>query len=246
MGLVADVFQAVVKKKDGSVLGKTVLQDANIDVAVDTNDVRAGQGNGLYAVLHSNMDINISLTDIEWSLKQVAMSLGQTIGTGAKTAWAMPKKYQVTNNGTDDLITLDEAPTGESTLVIHDKDGKVITDTNYLLSGSEVTFSGGVTEGDYVEVMTYKYNTDAATEEVKIDIKSFPDDVTVVLETLEIDQDEQPVAKLQYQFDRVKPSASFAINTSSERDASTQESTYRVMKPDHTTEVGRVVRIPLA
>lgn len=245
MGLVADVFKGIIQKKDGSVIGKTLLQDGNIEISVSENDVRAGQGNGLVAVIHADTDINLSFTDIEWNLKQVAMHLGQTVKTGAKTGWAMPKQYQVTNDGTNDLITLDETPISETGLVIHDKDGKPLTDTNYMLSGSEVTFSGGVTEGDYVTVMTYKFNTDVATEEVEIDIAKFPEDVVVVLETLEIDNDERPIAKLQYQFDRVKPSASFSINTASERNASTQESTYRVMKPEHTTVVGRVIRIPL-
>lgn len=246
MGLVADVFDVVIKKANGDVLGRTELQDANIEVSQDTNDVRAGKGNGLYAILHSNQDININLTDVVWDLKSVALHLGQEVITGEATAWAMPKDYQVSNDGTDDKITLDNTPISEADLVIHDKDGELIADSNYLLSGSDVTFSGGVAVGDWVTVQTYKYTTDATAETVKIEQDKFPKDVMIVLETLEIDQNESPKSKIQYQFDRTKPSASFSINTSSERNANTHESSFRVMKPKHTSEVGRVIKIPIA
>lgn len=242
MGLVADVFKALIIDSAGNVLAKDTLQDANIVAEVQKNDVTGGQGDGLIAVLHGRKDINVTMTDPTWQMENLALHLGQDIVVGAGKAYAMPKWYTVEDSTGTKSIELENAPIA-NTLKIYLDDGTPLG--GFTVSGKKVTISDiAVSEGEKVEVRTYEYQTSATAETLEIDLTKFPKDAKLVLETLEIDEDEQPLAILQYQFDRVKPDANFAINTASAREASNTESTFRVMKPKDSTVVGRLIRIP--
>lgn len=242
MALVADVFDVILKDSSGDVIGTTTLQGADLEFSVQENDVRAGKGNQLIGVLHVSRDININLTDVEFKYDWLAKQLGQTIKTGAGVAWAMPKIYTIEI----DSITLDETPDKPENIAIYDSTGKKLSaTTDYTVSGKEVTFVS-LNDGDEVEVRTYSYATSPETQTIEIDNSVFGKGVMAVLETIEIDGDETPVAKIQYQFDNAVPTGNFTISTASERNASTQAFNLRVLKPKKSTKVGRVVRIPIS
>lgn len=244
MGVVADVFQTVLIDTDGNAIGTTSLTESNIEVSVQENDIRYGRGNQLAGILHSDRDITLNFTEGEFKYDWLAMQLGQDITTGEKIGWAMPKWYEVVDNNSTLEVTLDHAPlASDSGIKIFDEDGVAVTGT---VSGSKVTFTTGVSGGDKVEVRTYKYNTAATTQEIEIDNSVFAKGVQVVMETLEIDpQTEEPIATIQYIFDRALPSGSFTVNTASERTAQTQAFSLRVVKPKTSTVVGRILRIPI-
>ncbi|WP_243357254.1 hypothetical protein [Bacillus litorisediminis] len=242
MGLVADVFKVLVVASNGDVLATDTLSDAGIVSEVTKNDVVGGASEGLIAVLHGRRDTNITLTDPVWNMENLALHLGQDIVVGAGEAYKMPSwKTVVDNMGTME-ITLDEAPLTDSLKLYTDAGTRI---SAFTVSGTKVTITEtGIAAGDKVEVRTYKYTTSAQSETLEIDIAKFPKDAKIILETLEIDEDEQPLATLQYQFDRVKPDANFSINTATAREASNTESAFRVMKPKDSTVVGRLIRIP--
>lgn len=248
MGMVADVFDVIILDAENNPVGITTLQDANIEISTTANDVRAGKGNQLIAIIHSTRDINVALTDVEWNYENLAMQLGQDIETGAGVAYAMPKWYTAETSGETVIIELDESPIldeGEPVLLkMYEEDGTAIT-TGISVSGNDVTFASGVDEGDKILVKTYTYDSAATTESIVIDDTVWPTDFKMALETIEINEDEQPTHKLQYQFNRAKPTGNITLNTSSERDASTQEMNMRVLKPKTSTEVGKVLRIPI-
>lgn len=244
MALVADIFNVLLIDDDGEVIATTTLTEANIDVSVQENDVRAGRSNELIAILRSDRDISISLTDAEFKYEFLAKQLGQDIKTGEGVAYAMPKWYTVEDKSGKLEITLDKAPTTtDNGLKMYDAQGKPVTGT---LSGSKVTFVAPVKAGDAIEVRTYKYNTAAQTETISIDNSVFPIGLKCVLETIEIERDETPLNILQYQFDEAIPTGNFTISTQSQRTAQAQAFNLRIIKPRHSNEVGRVLRIPIA
>lgn len=244
MGLVANMFKVLVLEPDyKTAIASTTLTDASIEVTMNTNDVVAGD-NELIAILHSSRDINIPLTDVKWRYDFLAMQLGQDIKTGAGTAYAMPKFYTAKDNTGTISITLDETPSDEDSLKIYKLDETEIT--TFTVSGKEVTFATGVEAGDDIYVKTYTYETVATTETIDIDNSVFPSDFIVVLETIEIDEDEQPTHKLQFQFDRCKPTGNITLNTTSDRNATSQQTNFRVLKPKTSTVVGRALRIPIS
>ena len=245
--LVADVFDVLLIDPDTlDVAGSTTLQDANIEVSLDANDVNAGKDNALIAIIHSTRNINIALTDVEWKYEFLAKQLGQDIVTGAGVAYAMPKWYTVEEETAVFTITLDEAPIldeGEAELlVIKDDTGALVTVSS--VTGNEVTLTG-VTDGQEVEVVTYTYESSATTETIDFDNNKYAKKFICVLETLEINEDEEPTYKLQYQFTSAKPTGEFSIETTSERSAGTQSMNLRVLKPKTTSVVGKAMRIPI-
>jgi hypothetical protein len=249
MPLIADIFLVNLVDDNNDVIATSTLQEGNLEVSVSENDVRGGRGNALLAVLHSDRDIAINLTDAEFRYDWLAKQLGQDIVTGAGTAYAMPKWYTTVDGagtGTDPEITLDKTPSDTATLAIYNESGQKVT--GFTVSGSVVDFtsaSPAVGVGDDVDVRTYTYATSASAETITIDNTIFAKGVKAILETLEIDSEENPTHKLQYQFDKAIPSGNFSINTSSERTANTQAFNLRVVKPATSNVVGRVVREPI-
>lgn len=245
MGLIADVFDVtLIDDKTGDVIATTTLQDANIEVSVTENEVRAGKGNALIGTLHVSRDISISMTDAEFKYEWLAKQLGQDVKTGAGVGYAMPKWYKVVDNAGAYEITLDKTPKSKDSIAIYDKDGKRINTPSLTLSGDVVTITTGVAEGDDVEVRTFAYDTPPETQTINFDSAVFSSGVRAILETVEIDGDETITHVLQYQFDSAVPEGNFSISTASERNAATQAFNLKVIKPKTSTVVGRLIRYP--
>ncbi|MEU2589664.1 hypothetical protein ACI2JA_19645 [Alkalihalobacillus sp. NPDC078783] len=246
MSLVADVFEMVIIDKLGNVIAKDVLSESNITKETAENEVRAGRGNNIYAILNGDTNIEISSTTPVFNLENLALHVGTEIVTGKGTAFASFEHVTV-QEGDDSLsyVTLKHAPISEKYLSIVDKDGQQIPKANMLLSGKEVQFSSGVQVGEDLKVLTYEYETSEDTKQLDINIDQFPKDVRIVLTTLKLNQDSQPVSELQFDFPRVKPSANFAINTGSEREASPQEANFKVLLNPNTKKLGTIKEIPL-
>lgn len=249
MGLIADVFNVVlVDEATNDVIGTTTLQDANIEVSVSENEVRAGQGNALIATLHVSRDITISMTDVEFKYDWLAKQLGQNVTTGAGVGYAMPKWYTTADGadtGVDPEITLDKTPSDTASVAIYNESGVKITGA--VVTTNKVDFtaaSPAVAVGDKVEVRTFKYATPATTQTIEFDSKVFAKGLKAILETVEIDGDETITNVLQYHFDSAVPEGNFSISTASERNAATQAFNLKVIKPKTSSVVGRLLRFP--
>jgi hypothetical protein len=245
MGLIADVFDVTLIDEDtGDVIGSTTLQDANIDVKVSENEVRAGKGNALIATLKVSRDIAIALTDVEFRYEWLAKQLGQDVKTGAGIGYATPKWYAVTDNAGSLEITLDKTPKSKDSIAIYDAEGVKIPTTALTLTGSTVVITSGAIDGDEVEVRTFQFDTPAETQTIEFDSKVFAKGVKAILETVEIDGDETITHTLQYQFDSAVPDGNFTVDTKSERNAATQAFGLKVLKPKTSSVVGRLLRFP--
>ncbi|MFS1518499.1 hypothetical protein V1503_18860 [Bacillus sp. SCS-151] len=243
MSLVADIFKVLIISNNGEVIGIDTLEESSINVAGNETDVTGGRGDNILAILNGRRDIEIALNNPEWRMDILAKHLGQEIQVGATEAYAFPKWHEVDES---DSITLDETPSLSASIVIVDKDEKPIESSTYTVSSNKVTFDSGVSVGEHVKVVTYKYQTSAETETLDIDNTKFPENVKVVLETLEIDNNEKPISKLQFEYPEVKPSTDFSFNTSSAKQQSNQESKLRVLKPKFSETIGTFKRIPIS
>lgn len=243
MSVVADIFKVILIDDSDNVIGTTTLTDASIDVSVTENDVRGGRANELLGILRSDRNISISLTDTEFRYDWLAMKLGQTITTGAGVAYAMPKWYTAVDNTGSIEVTLDETPVS-GTVKAFDTDGVELTVDS---SANPITISSGAADGDLVEIRTYQYATDAATETIEINNTVFPTGMKCVLQTIEVDEDNDKATHyLNYEFTKALPTGNFTITTASERTAQAQSCELRVIKPKTSDVVGYVRRIPVS
>jgi hypothetical protein len=244
MAFIADVFSVTLISKDGDVIATTTLTDASIDVKVTENEIRGGAGNTLLGTLHVSRDVTLSLTDIAFRYDFLSKQLGQDVKTGAGVAYAAPKFYTVTDNAGTLKITVDKTPSDSTSLAIYDADGVKISSSAYTVSGSAITFTTGVVGGDSVEVRTYTYATDPQTQTIEFDSAIFAKGMKAILETVEINGDETITHTLQYQFDNCVPDGNFTIATKSDKTAASQAFGLKVIKPETSTVVGRLLRIP--
>ena len=248
MSLVADVFQVLLIDDTGTIFASTTLQSADIDIKVDSKEIRAGRGDALIAVLHSGRQVDIKLAEATFKYDWIAKQLGKTVSAaGTATAWAMPTFYTaVTTTGV--TITISPKPLASASgIEIYKADGTLVAPANYSVVAATgvITFTTGVVAGDVVEVRGYKYTTVATATSVVIDNVSFADGVICVLETLEISEDETQLAKIQYIFDEVLPSGNFTVSTKKERDASISNFELKAIKPLTSDTIGRIIRIPV-
>lgn len=246
MGLICDIFNVSIIDDSGNIIATDTLQSADIEISVQENEVRAGRGNSLISILHSDRDINLNLSDAEFRWDWLQKQFGTTAKTEATTAWASPKWYKTANVEGSIKITLDETPlASDSGLKIYTEAGVEISSTTYTVSGKTVTFTTGTAKDTDVEVRGYKYTTAATASSFDIDNSIFADGVICVLETLEINRDETPEYRLQYVFDECLPTGNITISTISERTANAMPFNLRVIKPRTTNVVGRAIRIPI-
>lgn len=248
MAVIADVFDMIAIDAEGNVIATTTLTESGIEVSVQENDVRAGKGNQLLGVLHSDRDITVNATDVSFRYDWLAKQLGQNIVTGAGVAYAMPKWYTVELDDMDKVIELDEEPNDDNSIALYDANGvKLALTTDFTVSGKTITITkSGINVGDAVEVRTYTYDTSAQTQTINIDNAVFGKGMKIILETYEIDEETETVThKLQWQFDKALPSGNFTINTQSAREAVTHAFSFRIVKPKSSTKVGHSIRIPV-
>lgn len=247
MAVIADVFDMVFLDNKGDVVATDTLVDANIEVTVTQNDVRGGKGNQLLGVLHADRDINITTNDASFRYEFLAKQFGADIKTGAGVAYAMPRWYQVEDDGTATYITLEHVPLSEDELQIYNEEGQKIT--GFTLKENEVEFVGAtpsVEPGESVEVRTYTYQTTPETQEFEIDNKVFAKGGKLILETIEVDPStEEVLAKIQYEFFNAIPTGEITVSTASERTAQSQPFNLRIVKPKTSSVVGVVKRIPV-
>lgn len=237
MGFIADVFDVtLIDPRTNDVFAMTTLQDANIEFELDENEIRGGRGNTLLGVLKTDRDVNISLTEVSFRYDWLARQLGSDVVTGEAVAYARPKFYKVEGGE----ITLPNTPLDGSKVAVYSEDGEKL-DVEVVDNNVTVT---GANDGDDVEVRSYTYQTSSSTEQIEFDINKFPKGVIAVLETIEIDGDENITHKIQYQFENAVPDGNATIETASEREATAQEFNLRVIKPKTTDVIGRALRIP--
>lgn len=246
MSLIADVFDVLLIDSTGDMFASSTLSTADINITVDTQNINAGRGNALISMLHSNRQADIKLAEMTFKWDWIANQLGKKANIGAAEVWALPRWY--TASGTTTVkITLDEQPiANNSGIKMYKADGTEITSANYSIAEKDVTFTTGVVAGDTVEVRGYKYTTAETASTIEVDNISFAKGVKCILETLEINEDETELAKVQYIFDSVLPTGNLTISTKKERDASVTNFEFKAVKPLSQNTIGRFVRIPLA
>lgn len=243
--LIADVFDLAFKQNGKIAITSETLTDAGIDFEVTEKEITGGRGNGRIATLYSNRKVNVKATDPVFDYNVLALNLGQNIVTGAGVGYQMKQKLKVTLNASAKEITLAETPIKTTDIEIY-HNGTQLETSKFTVSAKKVTITDtSVNENDLITVMPYSYMTAATAEKISITSDTYAEGGELVLETLEIDDKKRPVAKLQYIFYNATPSGKFSVNTKSERDAAPTTLEFAIDKPEHTNEIGYIIRIPI-
>jgi len=171
---------------DGTLLwvGKTNL-DNSIEITTGSEEVAAGEGNGLQFIFHHTSRMNVTQTDQQFNLSLMAKSLGGTIATGADV-W---KEENVTLTASAGVVLGTPVSTFAGAIYgwVDLADGSVervtFTGQNFTVSGQ----SSGV-------VCVRYYETNAAARQLAVSANIIPAIVRTVIEATLFSGDPQNVS----------------------------------------------------
>jgi hypothetical protein len=240
-GFIFDVFKVQMITSDtNEVFATTTLQNAQIQRQLQETEVRGGVGNKLLAQLYHTPSHTIQLEHTKFAYDWLARQIGSTITTGAGTAWKFLDSYKVASA----KVSLPETPTAVGDVIVKNASGQPVT--GFTLSGKDLDFTAAtpkVTDGDELQI-TYQYSTDPQTQTIVMDDSKFPKGAKLILETLEYDGNNNPLALIQVEYYSVVPDGQFTLNTQAQRQAVTQQMNLKVVSVDGDV-VGEIRRIPV-
>lgn len=150
---VFNVFNAYFYLEGKIAMVQENLTSSSISSTATENLIKNGIGNGTWASISSDKELNVELQTNVIDFNQIALACGTAIVKGAKTVHSDAKVYKI---GALSKVTLDKEPlvTEEVQIVDVAKD-EIVDSEGYQISGSEVTFTT-LTEGMEVKVLPYK------------------------------------------------------------------------------------------
>ena len=198
-------------------VGKTLL-DSSIEATLSNTDVRAGKGNALQYIYYHSAELNIAVTEAQWSLEFLSLNVGSAITTGAnvfneETVTLTKGKGAVTGTpltfSTQTIYGWVSIPDGSDTKVERvEFDGKnfQITDTNY--------------DGN---VCVRYYNRNAAARQIVIDSDMTPSVIKLVMEANlnSSDKTTNRIGKVEIMVPRASMTGAFTISMTPDAVAST-------------------------
>lgn len=205
MTSVADAY--LYDTNDNLVGTSKTLMDSSIEVTLSNTDVRGGKGNPLQYILFNGAEMNLTLTETQFSLDFLSQTLGDTLGTGV-------------NVFSEEEITLAASAVGTivgtaiayQTATIYGwvthSDGNI---ERVTISGQTFTSTYGV-EDDVVCVRFY--NLDSAAKQIEIAANVIPGIVRVELEAQLADSESSTnvVGKVIFTIPKLSLSGAFSMS----------------------------------
>lgn len=126
--------------------GKTLINDG-IEVTTESKQVRGGNANALQGIYYHTTAMNVTLTDSQWNLPLIALSLGQSVNyAGTSNIWAT--ETVAINNNAGTLVGTAVGVTSDATPVVYiDIDG--VPATYAVSTGGHNFATTGLTNGNY-------------------------------------------------------------------------------------------------
>lgn len=212
--LLCDVFDAYLYDSSNKlILVQENLIGSDIVGKSDSLEVRNGRGNGLFAKLLYNKQVDITLKTNTFNMANLALLCGTSVGTGSGTTYSAPQDLKVATK----VITLGETPKDSTKVEIYDVNNTLIVSTAYEILDKVVTFTDNAYDDTYVTVMPYEYAcTGDAVKEIVVSADKFPSACKLVLKGLERNENSEEFAELTIICEKVQPSTDFSLSTSSE------------------------------
>lgn len=222
--LIVDVFNAYVYNANGDcIMFSENLTESGITGSADQEEIRNGRGNGVFATINKNKNLEVTLTENVFDYKSLAYKNGTRVVSGAGIGSTGTQELVASGTGSAVKVTLSDEPLYSSKVVCI-KDGVVVSGT---VSGTDVTFQEGVKAGDEITVEPYEVAL-ADVETIVIRADEFPTANKLILHTIEVDKDMNHVADIFIEIDRATPNGAWEINPGSERQATNSAYTFKV------------------
>lgn len=215
---------------------------SSINSSLSEEQIRAGWGGGIVATINSEKNVELSFTDVFFSMDYLAMVQGSEVEEGATGTVIEQFEGTITDNGGVLEIAVPADVTVTSATLV-DKDGT--QDAVTITSGKITAPEGLVAEaGDSVIVF---YTKEIVGQKVVIDAQKFPKFVGIQYHTRAFNPDTNVVTKDIYiQFDKVKPQGNMDLALEVSSAANTEMTFVAMNKNLNSTEMGRYFAVDRA
>ena len=185
--------------------GKTML-DTSMEVSLQNQDVRAGQGNQLQYVFYHSPEMAITVNEAQFSLEFIALNAGTVITTG-KDVWTEETVTVASGAGSVTGTPLAVQGTTVYGWVTIDED----TVERVTFSGSSFTLSDPTISQD---VCVRYYANNAAARSVTIYADMLPSNIRLVLEAklASSDSTTNQIGKVQIEVPKASMTGAFTLN----------------------------------
>ena len=238
--IIVDVYTAYYYTPTGELVYTSKnLTKGNLENKSSSTNVTNGRGDGLWTILNSNKEVNVTLTENTFNFDTLSMLSGSSISVGAGESYS--EEVDLVAGATKD-ITLPVAPIAGAVLTMFCK-GVEVTGT---LSGTTVTFTTGVAQGDTVRVYPYKVATEATSQTIVINNSLFPSGGTLVLKTQEVSADKKVVADIDIVMPNAIVTSDFKLDTTSKVQANESDISMKICAYNDNGDLYKIVKKPRA
>jgi hypothetical protein len=230
--IVKDICEVYAVDSEDNVYFLGLTNSTDITQTVQTDEIRAGIGNGVINRNVHDKSITFSVATGIHSDSIYAMQSGTEFTDGTYTVHKNEKATLTTGK-----LTIVGTPSGTSALAI-DKHGKQFVGT---ITGQDVTITGG-TEGEKYTVI---YPSVVTGQILSLRSDKFPKNYSVELRTIAIDNEtNEQIADLFWVFKKAQPDGGLKASLKAGSNAN-DEITFTALLPGDDKEYGKYIVVPV-
>ena len=170
------------------------MTNSALSAEAEKAEIKNGQENSVWSTINFGKKLKLSLASNVIDFNKIALLAGNSIVSGAITAYTSAKVYEID-------------PT--SVQIIDVATDKLIDPADYTINTDTINFTGGNT--GKVKVVPFAYN-EINGEELVIDAEKFPTAFKVVLKTVYVDENGKVAKDVIIELPKCMPSATWSLS----------------------------------
>lgn len=234
--LVMDVGNVYLEDLEtGKIIGTTTASANAINSTLEQDFLRGGWGGGIHAAINSSKLVELSFSDIFYSMDYLSLQQGTEVEEGV-TGHVLQHFTAEVKDQTGDLYV--DVPTGINitSAIFEDLDGSQETVT-VTTSKADIPVGSVAVVGDTVKIY---YKKTITGRKVTFDSAKFPKHVKVTFHTRAFDPKTNVVTEDIYmEFDKCQVGGNSSIELGVNTPVPT-EMTFTALNKDNSTEIGRI------
>lgn len=226
------------------------LESDTLSQEMSENDIKGGIYNDTYVTVNSEKTLKLEVVDILTRMDMLLnkMQAEMKKGTGL-TGWHFPSNYEIKDKAGKKVVELPHTPSDIAELGIYNNaTNKLLANTtDYAVVGKEIEIkSTDMKIGDTVFVQDFKYVIEGEVQYGDIGEKSVPQVYELIVRKPLFNMNDEIEAWLTYHIPKAKMSSSFSLQGNSQKDKSTDTTTFTIQKDSTSPYLMRVMFVPEA
>ena len=185
------------------------MTNSALSAEAEKSEIKNGQENSVWSTINFGKKLKLSLASNVVDFNKIALLAGNSIVSGAITAYTSAKVYEIDPSA--HTVTLDKEPIDPDSVQIVDiATDKLIDSADYTITTDTIDFTTGGNTGK-VKVVPFAYK-ETNGEELVIDAEKFPTAFKVVLKTVYVDENGKVSKDVIIELPKCMPSSTWSLS----------------------------------